>query len=84
MRLSLSCFNHMHDLELVPGGTDTPTCRCGKEMRRDRAKSPFEKATHILVYKCPVCNHELRLTVWGADDINEPDQRLMPVQSIAD
>ena len=53
-------------------------------MRRDRAESPFEKATHILVYKCPVCNHELRLTVWGADDINEPDQRLMPVQSTAD
>jgi len=28
---------------------------------------------HIRVYDCPACNHEMRLTVWGA---NPSDLRL--------
>lgn len=52
---------------LVPGCTELPACRCGKEMRIARTCSvPESTETHIRVYDCPVCHHELRLTVWGA------------------
>lgn len=64
----------MSDLErlLVPGCIDMPTCRCGQEMHIDRADPVFGQAdTHIRVYKCLACGHELRLTVWGADDVTE-------------
>jgi len=51
---------------LVPGCTELPACRCGKEMRVSRIySSPERTETHIRVYDCPACDHELRLTVWG-------------------
>jgi hypothetical protein len=53
---------------LVPGCTDLPACRCGKEMQIVRTSSfPEGTEAHIRVYDCPVCHHELRLTVWGAE-----------------
>jgi DNA-directed RNA polymerase subunit RPC12/RpoP len=62
----------MSDLErlLVLGCTEMPACRCGKEMRIDRTYSdPRKTDTHIRVYKCPECGHEMRLTVWGSDEL---------------
>jgi hypothetical protein len=53
---------------LVPGCTDLPACRCGKEMQIAGTVSLLESTeTHIRIYDCPVCHHELRLTVWGAE-----------------
>ena len=53
---------------LVPGCTDLPACRCGKEMQIARTSSlPEGTEAHIRVYDCPVCHHELRLTVWGRE-----------------
>lgn len=53
---------------LVPGCTDLPPCVCGKEMQVARTCSVPESAdTHIRVYVCPTCHHEMRLTVWGAE-----------------
>jgi hypothetical protein len=56
---------------LLPGGTESPECRCGKKMRTASA-DPFlgKRDTHIRVYDCPVCHHEMRLTVWGADALS--------------
>jgi hypothetical protein len=60
----------MFDFErlLVPGCTELPQCRCGKEMQITRTQRLSEKSdTHIRVYTCTACHHEMRLTVWGAD-----------------
>jgi hypothetical protein len=64
----------MPDLErlLVPGCTEMPICRCGEEMRIDRTYlGPRKTDTHIRVYKCLACGHEMRLTVWGSDEVAE-------------
>jgi hypothetical protein len=61
----------MSDLErlLAPGCIELPACRCGEEMHLDHtAPLPERPDTHIRVYKCPACHHEMRLTVWGVDD----------------
>jgi hypothetical protein len=58
------------DLErlLAPGRTELPACRCGKQMHIARTYSLAEgNETHVRVYDCPACHHELRLTVWGAE-----------------
>jgi len=60
----------MSDFErlLVPGCAELPACRCGKEMHVARTYSMVGKSdTHIRVYDCPACHHEMRLTVWGTD-----------------
>jgi hypothetical protein len=60
----------MSDFErlLVPGCAELPACRCGKEMHVARTHSLARKSdTHIRVYNCPTCHHEMHLTVWGAD-----------------
>jgi hypothetical protein len=65
-----SMVRDMFDLErlLVPGCTELPECRCGKEMRFARTySSPDKVETHIRVYECSECGHELRLTVWSAE-----------------
>jgi hypothetical protein len=62
----------MSDFErlLVPGCTELPTCQCGKEMDIARTHSvPESTETHIRVYSCPACRRELRLTVWGAEQM---------------
>jgi hypothetical protein len=53
---------------LVPGCAELPECRCGKEMKITRTdRLPESGDTHIRIYTCPACHHEMRLTVWGTD-----------------
>jgi hypothetical protein len=53
---------------LLSSITELPECRCGKEMRiASFDSSPKRSDTHIRVYDCPACHHEMRLTVWGTD-----------------
>jgi hypothetical protein len=62
----------MFDLErlLVPGCAELSECRCGMEMHIARTNSFAGKSdTHIRVYVCPACHHEMRLTVWGANPV---------------
>jgi hypothetical protein len=71
--------NAISDLErlLVAGCTEMPECRCGKEMRIDRTYSVSGKTdTHIRIYKCLACDHEMRLTVWGSDDTGDEARRI--------
>jgi hypothetical protein len=54
---------------LEPGSIEIPLCRCGAEMRLANGERPV--ATHeteIRIFRCPVCEHELRLTVWSGFD----------------
>ena len=54
---------------LGPNCTEGPECRCGEEMKVARTEQvPDQTDAHIRVYKCRVCGHEMRLTVW-ADDL---------------
>jgi hypothetical protein len=56
---------------LAPGFTDLPKCRCGGEMHIASVDPlPERSDTHIRVYDCPACEHEMRLTVWGADALS--------------
>jgi hypothetical protein len=51
---------------LVPGCTELPECRCGKEMHITSIDTlPKTSDAHIRVYGCPACHHEMRLTVWA-------------------
>jgi hypothetical protein len=53
---------------LVPGRTELLDCRCGEVMQIARIEQFAERSdAAIRVYKCPACQHELRLTVWAAD-----------------
>jgi hypothetical protein len=55
---------------LVAGATELPACRCGREMHiASIDPSPERGDTHIRVYDCPACQHEMRFTVWGADAV---------------
>jgi hypothetical protein len=65
----------MSDLErlLVPGCTELPACQCGEEMHLDHTLPLPEKGdTHIRVYRCVACHHEMRLSVWGIDALEPP------------
>jgi hypothetical protein len=55
---------------LVPGSTEMPDCRCGKEMHIASVIASLEKGAEIRVYQCRACQHEMRLTVWMADEIS--------------
>jgi hypothetical protein len=71
--MTLKKANRMSNLErfLEPGCTEMPTCRCGHQMAiRCTYSVPKKTATHVRVYKCAACHHELRLTVWGEDDLS--------------
>jgi hypothetical protein len=51
---------------LVPGNTELPECRCGKEMQIARVDEfPDRTDAQIRVYNCSTCHHEMRLTVWS-------------------
>jgi len=53
------------------GSQDVPDCRCGKRMKAFNTIPIGEPIdAHIRVYKCPSCQHEMRLTVWSADALN--------------
>jgi hypothetical protein len=66
---------------LVPGSTELPECRCGEEMKVARyERLPDQIDTHIRIYICPICGHEMRLTVW-ADDLLPCRQHLEQMAS---
>jgi hypothetical protein len=53
---------------LIPGSTELPECRCGKEMRIMRVDDlPDRTDAQIRIYNCPACQHEMRPTVWSQD-----------------
>ena len=53
---------------LVPGCTELPECRCGKEMQIASIDPlPERSDAHIRVYGCPAFHHEMRVTVWASD-----------------
>jgi hypothetical protein len=50
---------------LVPGCTELPVCRCGKEMQiASLDQIPARSDVLVRVYNCRACHHEMRLTVW--------------------
>jgi hypothetical protein len=52
----------------VPGFNELPNCRCGRELHIVSIDPlPERSDTHIRIYNCPACHHEIRLTVWGTD-----------------
>ena len=53
---------------LVPGSTELPECRCGKEMQLTRIDALPDRAdAQIRIYHCPACQHEMRLTIWAGE-----------------
>ena len=46
------------------GSTELPECRCGSEMKIIKSDSIGSDA-QVRTYQCPLCEHELRLTMWG-------------------
>jgi DNA-directed RNA polymerase subunit RPC12/RpoP len=45
-----------------------PACTCGKELTLATPNPlPNRDATHVRVYRCGNCGHEMRITVWGTD-----------------
>jgi hypothetical protein len=53
---------------LVPGSTDLPDCHCGELMHIEGGEELSNRTdAQIRIYRCPVCHHEMRLTVWSDD-----------------
>ena len=49
-------------------GCSVPACRCGTEMHvASKGSLPEANHTHIRIYECRACDHEMHLTVWGPD-----------------
>ncbi len=45
-----------------------PACTCGKKLTLFApATLPKQDVTHVRIYRCRDCEHETRITVWGAD-----------------
>ena len=52
---------------LEPGCTERAACRCGMEMEvASIERLPEGSDADVRVYRCIVCQHEMRLTVWAA------------------
>jgi hypothetical protein len=49
---------------LVAGSTELPDCRCTAEMDLVAVLPKSGSDTEIRIFRCPDCNHELRLTAW--------------------
>jgi hypothetical protein len=49
---------------LVPGATELPDCRCGREMTLTSRMQSDRDEVETRIYKCLVCDHEMRLIVW--------------------
>jgi hypothetical protein len=65
---------------LVPGSTELPDCRCGKEMMLVSTEAAGSDA-HIKHYCCDGCGHEIRLTVWTdvPDDVRPGTGGIAPL-----
>ena len=50
--------------EVILGPAGMPACRCGGEMQLEEVHpdTEVEKRT----FRCPICQHELKLMVWKA------------------
>jgi hypothetical protein len=49
---------------LEAGSTELPDCRCTAEMHLIAISPVPSGDTEIRIFRCPDCNHELRLTAW--------------------
>ena len=49
---------------LEAGSTELPDCRCAAEMNLLAIVPVAGGDTEIRIFRCPDCNHELRLTAW--------------------
>ena len=50
---------------LEAGSTELPDCRCAAEMNLvATVVAVSDGDTEIRIFRCPHCNHELRLTAW--------------------
>jgi hypothetical protein len=46
----------------------SPDCCCGKSMRLAAPRAmPACDETHIDIFQCDACGHEMRVTVWGEE-----------------
>jgi len=64
VRLVVACMS-LYERLLAPGSTELPECRCGGEMQATGVDPlPDQTDAQIRIYKCPACQHEMRLTVW--------------------
>ncbi len=46
----------------------SPACRCGKTMQRAAPRTvPDSDDTHIDVFQCAACGHEMHVTVWAEE-----------------
>jgi lipopolysaccharide biosynthesis regulator YciM len=45
-----------------------PACTCGKNLTLFTLKSmPHGDVTHVRIYRCASCDHEMRVIIWGSD-----------------
>jgi len=49
---------------LAEGSTELPDCRCSVEMHLISIVPMDGTGSEIRIFRCPGCNHELRLTIW--------------------
>ncbi len=51
---------------LVPGSTERPDCRCGREMEILEVRlHETRRDVEFRTYRCEECGHKLKLTVWA-------------------
>jgi hypothetical protein len=60
---------------LVAGSTELPDCRCTAEMNLVAIVPVLGGDTEIRIFRCPDCNHELRLTAWQMTPPDNPRGR---------
>jgi hypothetical protein len=48
---------------LMPESTELPECLCGSEMKIIKSDA-IGSDGEVRTYRCPQCEHELRLTMW--------------------
>ena len=53
-----------HKVSKFEHSTELPECRCGSEMKIIKSDS-IGSDVQVRTYQCPLCEHELRLTMWG-------------------
>jgi hypothetical protein len=52
---------------LAPGSRELPDCRCSRAMNLLSIVPVPGGDSEIRIFRCPDCNHELRLTMWHAE-----------------
>jgi hypothetical protein len=62
---------------LMPGTTELPDCRCGREMAL--ASTQQSNCAETRIYNCSECDHEMRLIVW----LDPPIEKLKAIRPTA-